>query len=100
MTDTNPPTRLSESPKGTPEMTDITPPATLLETSFADAIRAIDEASDLPQHLRQHWPCSLRRIAQALDRPLELVPARWTAIRSPVEKLHHARLDLTFKTLA
>jgi integrase len=81
-------------------MSDPTPPTTLLEPSFADAIRAIEDASDLPNHLRQHWPCSLRRIADGLDRPLELIPARWSAIRQPVEKLHHARMDMTFKTLA
>jgi hypothetical protein len=81
-------------------MTDTTPPPTLVETSFADAIRAIEAASDLPDHLRQHWPCSLRRIGDGLDRPPELVPARWTSIRQPVEKLHHARMELTFKTLA
>jgi integrase len=81
-------------------MTDTTPPKTLLETSFADAIRAIEDASDLRDHVRQHWPCSLRRIADGLGRPPELIPARWTSIRQPVEKLHHARMDLTFKTLA
>ena len=81
-------------------MSDPTPPTTLLEASFADALRAIADASDLPDHLRQHWPCSLRRIADGLDRPLKLIPARWSAIRQPVEKLHHARMDLTFKTLA
>jgi hypothetical protein len=82
------------------QVSDPTPPTTLLEASFADAIRAIEDASDLPDPLRQHWPCSLRRIADGLDRPLELIPARWSAIRQPVAKLHHARMDLTFKTLA
>jgi hypothetical protein len=81
-------------------MSDTTPPTTLIETSFADAILAIEDASDLPDHVRQHWPCSLRRVADALDRPIELVPARWTSIRFQVEKLHHARVELSFKTLA
>src|SRR3954471_2553334 len=87
-------------PQGTLRMSDTTPPTTLIETSFADAILAIEGASDLPDHVRQHWPCSLRRVADALDRPIELVPARWTSIRFQVEKLHHARMDLAFKTLA
>jgi hypothetical protein len=77
-----------------------TPLTTLIETSFLDAIRAIEDASDLPDHVRQHWPCSLRQIAKGLDRPPELIPARWTSIRMQVDKLHHARMGLTFKTLA
>ena len=81
-------------------MTDLTPPTTLIETSFAEAIRRIEEAPELPEHRRQHWPCSLRQIGKGLDRPLELIPARWTAIRFGVEKLHHARMGLTSKTLA
>src|SRR5829696_6929863 len=87
-------------PEGTLRMSDTTPPTTLIETSFADAIRSIEDASDLPDHVRQHWPCSLRRVADALDRRVELVPARWTSIRFQVEKLHHARMELSFKTLA
>ena len=35
-----------------------------------------------------------------LDRPLELVPARWTALRIPVSRLHHHPLGVTPKTLA
>lgn len=72
----------------------------LVETSFAQAIEQIEASSSLPDHLRQHWPCSMRQIAKALDRPLELVPARWTAIRMSVDKIHHARLGLTAKTVA
>lgn len=77
-----------------------TAPVTLVEPSFAEAITKIEEASSLPENHRQHWPCSLRQVAKALDRPLELVPARWTALRMPVSRLHHARLGLTSKTLA
>ena len=49
---------------------------------------------------RRHWLCSLRQIGKALDRPLELVPARWTAVRIPVGRLHHHPLGITAKTLA
>ena len=37
---------------------------------------------------------------RALDRPLELAPARWTALRIPVSRLHHHPLGITPKTLA
>ena len=100
MLDSTPPTPLSQTPTGRHEVTDFTPPTTLIETSFAEAIRRIEEAPELLEHRRQHWPCSLRQIGKGLDRPLELIPARWTAIRFGVEKLHHARTGLTSKTLA
>jgi hypothetical protein len=81
-------------------MSDPQAPTTLIEPSFADAIRLIEDSPDRLEHQRQHWPCSLRQIAKGLDRPMELIPARWTAIRIGVEKLHHARMGLTPKTLA
>src|SRR4051794_389710 len=80
----------------TPDQPDASP---LIESSLADALAAIENASALPSDTRRHWACSLRRIAEALDRPLELVPARWTALRIPVSRLHHAPLHLTAKTL-
>jgi integrase len=43
--------------------------------------------------------CSLRQIGRWLDRPLALVPARWTALRLPVERLHHLPLGIEPKTL-
>src|SRR5215203_2173643 len=78
----------------------VTPSPLLVEPSLADALAAIENAEVLPPDTRRHWACSLRRIAEALDRPLELVPARWTALRFPVSHLHHAPLELTAKTLA
>jgi hypothetical protein len=72
----------------------------LLETSLADAIPLIEAADALPPSTRTQWVCSLRQIAKALDRPLALVPARWTALRLPVSRLHHAPLGVTAKTLA
>ncbi len=74
-------------------------PSPLIEPSLADALAAVESAEALPPDTRRHWACSLRRMAEALDRPLELVPARWTALRIPVSRLHHVPLDLTAKTL-
>jgi integrase len=86
--------------KGPIHVSNTTSPTSLLEPSFTDAIRLIAEAPDLADHQRQHWPCSLRRIADGLDRPPELIPARWTSIRMQVAKLHHARVAMSPKTLA
>jgi integrase len=75
-------------------------PAALLEPSFADALTIVAGATDLSEQVRRHWICSLRQVAKALDMPLELVPARWSAIRTRVGQLHHAPLGLIAKTLA
>ena len=72
----------------------------LLEPSFADVIKAIEQADDLSSQHRRHWICSLRQIAKWLDRPLVVIPARWTSVRMPVGQLHHARVGVTAKTLA
>lgn len=72
----------------------------LIEPSFAEALAAIERAGDLRPDKRRHWSCSLRIIAKALGRPPELVPARWTAVRMPMGRLHHAPLGVTAKTLA
>jgi integrase len=75
-------------------------PSALLEPSFSIAMTAIEETADLATSIKRHWVCSLRQIAKWLDWPLELTPARWTAVRSPVGQLHHARLGVTPKTVA
>jgi hypothetical protein len=72
----------------------------LIEPSFAEAMRAIETADELPARTRAHWCCSLRQISRAMDKPPELIPARWSAINSPVGRLHHARVGSTPKTLA
>jgi hypothetical protein len=72
----------------------------LLEPSFADAIAAIEAATDLSEQQRGHRACSLRQIAKWLDRPVQTIPARWTSIRLPVERLHHVPLWVTAKTVA
>lgn len=75
-------------------------PITLHEPSFAEAVAAIEIAQDLPVRTRTHWICSLRQIGKALDKPLEVIPARWTAARHPIARLHFARLGANPKTLA
>ena len=73
---------------------------TLLEPSFADLIAAMERAGDIAEDRRRHWTCSIRQLAKWLARPVEGMPARWSAIRFPVGQLHHARLGVTAKTLA
>jgi integrase len=76
------------------------PPTTnLLEPSFSDLIRAVEEAAELSQAQRRHWACSLRQIAKWLDRPPEAIPARYMSILHAVGQLHHATLGVTAKTL-
>ena len=77
-----------------------TPTTTLLEPSFVDLITDIEQDAELSEEHRRHWVCSSRQIAEGLDRPLAVIPARWSAIRIPVSQLHHARLGVTAKTLA
>src|ERR1700720_3890360 len=71
-----------------------------LEPSFADAIRAISAAADLPEQTRRHWCSSLTGIAKAFDQPPELIPARYSAVRARMAALHHVPLEWTPKTLA
>jgi integrase len=73
--------------------------AVLIEPSFADAIAIIAEAEELPAQKRQHWVTSLRQIAKALDKPLAVIPARYSAVRVGLAQLHHAPAGLTAKTL-
>jgi hypothetical protein len=71
----------------------------LIEKSFADAVAMIGAAEELPEHSRRHWPTSLRKIAQALDKPLEVIPARYSAVRNDLNRLHHVPAGFTTKTL-
>src|SRR5438105_12828580 len=72
----------------------------LLEASFADVAGAIEAATDLPARTRSQWLCSLRQIAKAMDKPWDIIPARWTAARFAIGRLHHARVGANPKTLA
>jgi integrase len=71
----------------------------LIETSFADAIEIIAKADELPEQTRRHWMTSLRQIAKALDKPLEVIPARYSAVRADLINLHQVPAGLTLKTL-
>ena len=61
---------------------------------------AIAAATDLSEETRRHWRSSLTGIAKAFDQPLELIPARYSAIRARMAALHHVPLDWAPKTLA
>jgi hypothetical protein len=71
----------------------------LIEGSFVDAIAIIAAADELPKQTQRHWTTSLRQIAKALDKPLELIPARLGAVRADLARLHHVPTGLTLKTL-
>jgi integrase len=71
----------------------------LIETSFADAIALIAAADELPEQTRRRWTTSLRQIAKALDKALEVIPARYSAVRADLAQLHHEPLGLSAKTL-
>jgi hypothetical protein len=71
----------------------------LHEPSFEEAATAIAGDPDLPADVKRHWPCSLRRVAAFLDRPMVLLPARWSAVRIPASRLKAVRLGVTQKTL-
>ena len=60
----------------------------LIETSFADAVAIIAAAQELPEQKRRHWTTSLRQIAKAFDKPLEVIPARYSAVRADLIQLN------------
>src|SRR5690242_4839362 len=71
----------------------------LIETSFADAITIIAAVDELSEQTRRHWSTSLRQIAKAFDKPLKIIPARYSAVRADLGQLHYAPGGLTAKTL-
>ena len=81
-------------------MADIQTAGSLIEPSFAEALAAIKAAKDLKEDKRRHLMCSLRIIAKGLGKPFELIPARWTAVRGRVSRLHHTQMGIKAKTLA
>jgi integrase len=78
----------------------MTETTTLLEPSIADVLKAIETATDLPASKRTHWSCSLRQICIYLNRPPEILPARWSGIKNAVYELHAARVGANAKTVA
>src|SRR5215472_15881038 len=71
----------------------------LIEPSFVDAIAIIAASDELPKQTRRHCTTSLRQIAKALDKPLEVIPARLNSLRVDLARLHHVPAGLTPKTL-
>jgi Phage integrase family len=71
----------------------------LIEPSLADAIAIITTSAELPEQTRRHWATSLRQIAKAFDKPLEMIPARYSAICKDLVRLHEVPVGLTAKTL-
>jgi len=57
----------------------------LIETSFADAVAIIAAAQELPEQKRR--------------KPLEVIPARYSAVRADLIQLHEVPAGLTSKTL-
>ena len=50
--------------------------------------------------VRRHWCSSLAGIARAFDQPIEVIPARYSAVRARMAALHQVPLDWVPKTLA
>jgi integrase len=77
----------------------MTEPSGLIETSFADAVAIIASADELSLQTRRHWMTSLRQIAKAMGKPMQVIPARYSAVRSELAQLHQVPVGLTAKTL-
>jgi hypothetical protein len=71
----------------------------LIEPSFQDAIEMIAAAEELPAQLKRHWTTSLRQFAKATDRPLKVIPARYSAVRNDLAKWHPKILRCSFLIL-
>jgi len=71
----------------------------LIEPSFQEAVSLIAAAKELPVQLKRHWTTSLRQFAKAMDRPLAVIPARYSAVRNDLANWHHAPSGLTPKTV-
>jgi integrase len=71
----------------------------LIETSFADAIAIIAASTELSEQRKRHWATSLRQFAKAVNKPLELIPARYTAVRADLAQLHEVPAGLIAKTM-
>jgi integrase len=71
----------------------------LIEPSFQDAIAMIVASEDLSEPVKLHWTTSLRQFAKAVDRPLEVIPARYSAVRNDLANWHHAPSGLAPKTV-
>ncbi|HWX29247.1 MAG TPA: hypothetical protein VNZ53_17615 [Steroidobacteraceae bacterium] len=63
----------------------------LIEKSFADAIAMIAAAEELPEEKRRHWMTSMRQVAKAWGRPLEVIRGQVPAA-APIN-IAPARID-------
>ena len=70
------------------------------EPSFADVLHAIATDERLSDDRKRHWTTSLRKMADYLDRPLSMIPARISGISRQVMALHPVRLGVNGKTFA
>ena len=48
---------------------------------------------------KRHWITAVRQFAKVVDRPLEVIPARYSAVRNDLAKWHHLPAGLTPKTV-
>jgi hypothetical protein len=74
-------------------------PVKLIDATLADVLAAIERDASLPEPKREAWCCSIRRIANFLEREPAQLPARLLALRFGVARLHHVQLGVSRKTL-
>jgi hypothetical protein len=74
-------------------------PITPIESTLADVLVAMERDASLPESKREAWCCSIRRIANFLERDPARLPARLQALRFGIARLHHAQLGVSRKTL-
>jgi hypothetical protein len=70
------------------------------EPSFEDVLQAIERDECLNESHKRHWTTSLRKIAEYLDKPLPMIPARISGIGQQIVALHPAKLGVNGKTFA
>jgi hypothetical protein len=70
-----------------------------IEATLADVLVAVERDRSLPEAKREAWCCSIRRIANFLERKPAQLPARLLALRFGIARLHHAQLGVSRKTL-
>ena len=73
--------------------------AGLIEPSLLDAIQMIAASEELSTPTKRHWMTSVRQFAKVVDRPLEVIPARYSAVRNDLANWHHVPAGLTAKTV-
>jgi integrase len=74
-------------------------PINPLEPTLADVVGAIEQDGSLSKLTRDGWCCSIRRIAKFLERDPTQLPARLSALRYGINRLHHGELGISRKTL-